>query len=255
MEKWTDLTERLKKDKPAASAVFSLVYMGAFDYMLPDDMALSDKMKHYEEMCNHLRDAFGSKAKLAKGYKNDAIGLIDVKNVKDLIKWRRINNPISKADLVTMYSSAIRSKGFTEYDHEVFPFRRPTERSKSGGVAKPPCYITTKPQLFLHKYVSTDLMYDFENGSRVLYIFLEAEETTIFNYGADKSKTAMKINGYTGDEPISDMVVWPKWGTEHVPSKFQMLKKGVGTLIQVKPYLKKTEPELKVVDIILLEYV
>jgi hypothetical protein len=98
-------------------------------------------------------------------------------------------------------------------------------------------FVTTKPSQFMEEYQHTEAFNQFNWGSKELYLFLFIQGLETRKY-ANNTSEMLKISGYTGDEMVSELIIWPN-ENKVVPAKFKLLEVNTAVLFHVRPYVNK----------------
>lgn len=232
---WSSYLEQLKLAKPAAPAIFNLIYMGAMDCFLESPSA--NNMAAYGLMVLQVKKALKSKANLSKGYKTDNIVLADVKNPLGLIKWRIGYNPISKSNLVGLFKEPLEALGFRQQPSLRFPY------IKAQHDRTPQASIITNLTNFMAKYPGTPTFNAISKGEANLVLFGYVLSVRFFKYQAG-TKEAMKLNIYTGDEML-ELVVWPDKSGSVPATMMEKVRKNKASLFQIKTQIRAGVPSYR----------
>jgi hypothetical protein len=239
---WQDFLEKVsvfKKDYRSGQVTLNvgslatLIYSGAFDYMVTGKPDHAD----YRRMAEEIKNALGSTAKPQKAKKGEIYGIEDIDSDLLLDVWRRSVNPLYQFDFISKLKGFIEKEGFVEFDNvkarEVLPYIKKSTR--------PPYALSTAwSQLFEDPDYRSPFFrratYD-QNGrpqqvrwhTALIGLVVNAE---IKKIKGDRDSLVFQLN--IGAETTGPIRVWPN---EHgfVPYEFtSTIKKGAIGLAYIK---------------------
>jgi co-chaperonin GroES (HSP10) len=243
---WKEFINKLSEAKKlsknsgiSATAIYTLIFSGAFDSMCDKEPTLDD----YKVMCDEVKFALKSKAKLPAPRKNEIIGIDGIKGPADLALWRQQNNPISVFDMISSYSSALKARKYETNDHEHYPMairRNPNDKNSSK------TYLTVKWSKVFEDKVMFERFAGREDinadGKKIrlqprdfLAVIGIVIESEIKKYGNDNEKERLVVKLYTGEEKTDELIKWPGKDGKITPVDKSTFKVGHSLVLLVTP--------------------
>lgn len=115
---WDEFINKIKTFKAEgatglnAPAIIRLIFIGAFDEMLTDEMRAKPAHTRYADMCSEALAAMKSKASLPKAGAKELVGINKINGVGHLMLWRFSTNPFVSYDITEFCKGFLRSQGF-----------------------------------------------------------------------------------------------------------------------------------------------
>jgi len=229
---WSEFLEKVKLSKKAkidanlsTTCITSLIFAGAFDSMIDEDVPANGDIKLYTQMYEDAKKALGSKAKMPTKSKIQLIGLDEVKNERQLGLWRFSANPMSKFDFSPYCKEWLARRGFCELSemkkkagyHRNFPlYHEETDTFPYAG------YLINHWQgIFENDFeLVTKAFLDKAYMACLVGVVVSAEKVTM-----KSGKKRMKVDFYNGYGIIRGLNIWPTWGSDSMPKFTGSLKK------------------------------
>lgn len=216
------------------------IYSGAMDSILQE---LIDKhgshIKAYQEAYDDLIKTTGSSAKLPKKKKNEFIGLDEVKTDAQLAAWRNQNSPIGVFRFIYSIRSELEMLGF-KYEEYRKNFRRFDQKNNVMEIA-------TDEWEKLYSFIGSDYWDQIQRRQYRFHVIGVVTSAQVQKFHT--TKEMFKVSFFTGKESVTDVVLWPEWGSEKVNPYLKMaIKQGEMFLFEVVPTFNKGKKGGKLVN-------
>lgn len=253
--KWNEFLDKLKVGKDTGKAkkisvpvLAALIFSGAFDSMITQDMYLPEDgstptVRIYTVMFEQLKKVMKSKASLPKMKKGEYIGLDQVDNLLKLSMWRTQRSPIVKRiDFTPFLAAPLKTWGYESVNKEgsIFKFIRGAD-PKNGkqqvlGTPEWRALFSDKTRLSLF-------------DSRQLMLYGIVTEARILKYGENKEKERLVFKIFTGYELTDEIVVWPSRQTGQLSEVLKHeVQDGKTCFCLVKPSLWNNKPTATIIS-------
>lgn len=234
--KWDNFIQKIKDFKSqgvspglSASTVTRLLYAGAFDEMLSDELKAIPAIQRYARMRTEALTALKSKAELPKATGDEHIGLNKVESIPHLVLWRHSVNPLSKYDLSNFCKNFLAHEGFLKAASESgeITWFRPEQNGASQIDIR-----TSWHGLFdaSGKWKT----YSSQRTLAMIAIVVDVKKSTF-----QGNKESLVVDLFNGTEFIQGLRVWPARGQSKVSEDLAngLTKHSVGLVyLQPKPW-------------------
>jgi hypothetical protein len=242
---WSDFIEKIRSFRAAgaktglnAPAMIRMLYMGAFDDMLPPETLKIPATERYPALLKEMLGAMASKAKLPKKKVTEVIGMTQLDSTANLMLWRFENNPFVQYDITRYFVTFLKDKGYVKAQgrsDDVLWERQITESSRTQVDIR---------YSWIHSFHSTVLP-QYEKGKLlgVLGVIVKAERK-IFQ-GNRESIGLILFNGH---EHTNEIRIWPGEDGKVSEVLKAQLKPGKVGLAVLKPKLWNSRPSASLVS-------
>ena len=204
---WSEFIEKIKVFKKEAGktglnapSVIRLIYSGAFDEMLTDEMKKQPAQDRYAAMCAEALKAMGSKASLPKAGAKELIGINKINGIGHLMLWRFSTNPFVSYDVTEFCKGFLRSQGF---DRPQVPDGDVTWVKPQRGSQK----MRIDIRYSWHDLFNKPRVLDYYSNDRLLGVMGIVVKVEKKPYGAGKESLAITL--FNGHEYIEGVRMWP----------------------------------------------
>jgi hypothetical protein len=115
-QKFVDKLGRFRKETKTLGinvpALMRLIYSGAFDEMLDDELKAKPPQIRYKEMVDQVVSVMKSKASLPKATSKELVGINKIDGIGNLMLWRFSTNPFVRYDVSDFCKGFLKSQGF-----------------------------------------------------------------------------------------------------------------------------------------------